>query len=467
MRRYGHIDQPRQVPRNRRLFVAAALTAVAAGAPALAIPAHPWHPQPFEGNLSKDGAHENGEPSIAVNPANPRNMIAIYLRNNDMFVPNAAKGQPVVPSTRDAQQQIQGCNYAVTFDGGRTWSRHPLPANDATTDPVENNCSDSIVVFDRHGVAYVMASAYASFGFVGDSEYRLISSRDGGRTWSKPGIVAPGMIGQGSHPQDYDGVRTYDDRPWLAIDPQTRNLFIDGTQVRADGSGTGTVYLTGSNDGGKTWTDPIVVPAANLGSAPLAASYGTVALTVRPPDGEAGCDCLDFLTSDDFFADEHAVLHRRHTTIPNDPGPQTVADPTHRDRFVVMTNPGDGYLRIYRTDDAGRSWHGPTRVGVQGTRPVKPWIGFSPDGDLGVGWRATRPDGSYAFYAAASADGGKTFYGQLRLSRKWSPPAPEYYVAGDDTSTVALSRDHLYAAWGDWRGAELEDVWWGGFALRR
>jgi len=222
---------------SRRTLAAVAVAALCAGAPALAAANRPWQPAPFDRNLSADTHHENGEPSIAINPANPRNVIVIYLSNNDAFVPNLAKGQLQPPSTRDAEQQIQGCDYAVTFDGGKTWTRKPLPANDFNTDPTENNCSDSIVVFDARGTAYVMASAYASLGFVGDSEYRLISSRDGGRTWSKPAVVAPGMIGQGSHPQDYDGVRTYDDRPWLTIDPTTRDLFIDGTQVRADGQG--------------------------------------------------------------------------------------------------------------------------------------------------------------------------------------------------------------------------------------
>ena len=447
--------------RRRTLLVAAAVATLGC-VPALATTAPTWRPHPFEHNLSLDPSVEEGEPSLAINPADPRNMIVIFLRNNDAFVPNAAKGKPKAPSTRDATQQIQGCDYEVTFNGGRSWSRHPLPANDFSDDPVENNCSDSIVVFDRHGTAYVMASAYASLGFVGDSEYRLLRSTDGGRTWSKPAVVAPGMIGKGSHPQDYDGVRTYDDRPWLTIDAQTRDLFIDGTQVRADGSGTGTVYLTGSTDGGQTWSDPIVVPAADLGSAPLGAAFGTVALAVRPPSGEAGCACLDFLTS----TDAARTLHRRHTKIPNAAGPQTVADPTHRGHFVVMTNPGDGYLNIYRTEDTGRTWQGPVQVGIQGLSVVKPWIGFSPAGALGVGWRATRDDGSYAFYVSGSSDGGRTFPHTLRLSRHYSPAAPSYYVAGDDTSTVAVSGNKVYAAWGDWRGDGLEDVWWGGFTLR-
>jgi hypothetical protein len=54
----------------------------------------------------------------------------------------------------------------------------------------------------------------------------------------------------------------------------------------------------------------------------------------------------------------------------------------------------------------------------------------------------------------------------MRLSKVWSPAAPPFYVAGDDTSTVTLTNDHLYAAWGDWRGKGLEDIWWGGLRLR-
>jgi len=265
--------------RRRHLLTITAIAALAA-TPALATASKPWQPRPFDQRLSNDATHEFGEPSLAVNPVNPKNMIVIYLRNNDAMVPTAAQGKPFVPDERDATQQIQGCDYAVTFDGGHTWARHPLPANNFSTDPVQNNCSDSIVVFDRLGTAYVMAAAYANFAFVGDGEYRFLSSHDGGRTWSKPAVVAPGMIGQGSHPQDYDGIRTYDDRPWLTIDPQTRVLYIDGTQVRADGQGTGTVYLTASTDAGKTWRDPIVVPAATLGSAPLGAAYGILDLSL-------------------------------------------------------------------------------------------------------------------------------------------------------------------------------------------
>src|SRR6059058_3148968 len=110
--------------RKPRAVVALAATTCAVAIPALAMPSAQWHPRPFEHNLTADPSVEDGEPSIAINPANPRNMIVIYLRNNDAFVPNVAKGQPKVPSSRDAEQHSQGCDYAVTFNAGRTWARH-------------------------------------------------------------------------------------------------------------------------------------------------------------------------------------------------------------------------------------------------------------------------------------------------------------------------------------------------------
>ena len=443
------------------LLAASALPALAAGKPA-------WQPRPFEANVSNDVRHEDGEPSIAVNPRNPKNIILIYLRNNDFFVPNAANGQHL-PEQRDLTQHIQGCDYAVTFDGGKTWTRHPLPANDPVANPAYDNCSDSIVVFDKQGVAHVMAAAYSSLAFAASGQYRYISSRDGGRSWSKPLTVAPGMVGPEAYPEEYGGLRTYDDRPWLTHDDSTRTLYIDGTQVRIDGDGAGFVYLTSYTHGQKRWSDPIVIPTGPLGSAPLGAAFGMVALVVSPPpntptsDGCPADQCYEFVYS----TDRARTVKRIATRIPTSDRAQTVADPTRKGVFYVMVPIGAGKLSVYRTPDAGKTWSKPASFGVPNTSVVKPWLAISPTGVVGAGWRAERSDRTYDFWAAVSYDKAKTFSKPIRLSRAVSPPAPPYYAAGDDTSTVALSKTHLYAAWGDWRGGHLEDIWWGGFALAR
>ena len=423
----------------------------------------------FEVNLTHDPHHFDGEPSVAINPVDPKNMIVIYLVNHQAFGPALYHGDPPVPpSSRELQQYIQGCNYAVTFDGGKTWTHHTLPTNDFGSDPVQSNCSDSIVVFDRHGVAFAMASAFAGLAFPADGEYRLISSRDGGRTWSKPGVVAPGMLGRGSTPLDYGGIRTYDDRPWLTLDDSDHTLYIDGTQLRADGSGLSSVYLTASRDGGQTFSNPIPVDpvgSAPLGSAPLGAAFGTVAFTVPPSNlgGSSQCGCFDFVYSTD-----HAKsIKRVHTSIPaTGAAAQTVADPTRRGSFAVMTSDATGRVLVYRTADTGKTWHGVAVAGVAGTKVVKPWLAYSPKGVLGVGWRAQRPDGTYDFWVAVSYDHGKTLRQLTKLSRASSHKSDPYEVGGDDTSSVAIGADELYAAWGDWRTG-LADIWFGGVRLAR
>jgi hypothetical protein len=62
-----------------------------------------------------------------------------------------------------------------------------------------------------------------------------------------------------------------------------------------------------------------------------------------------------------------------------------------------------------------------------------------------------------------SYDHGSTFTIH-RISKADSPPNDPLWVAGDDTSTIALTNSMFYASWGDWRGGSLQ-TWWGGFPI--
>ena len=50
-----------------------------------------------------------GEPSIAVNPTNPRNIILTFLVNTGFGVYGAENGK-VPPENRTHEQTIQGCD---------------------------------------------------------------------------------------------------------------------------------------------------------------------------------------------------------------------------------------------------------------------------------------------------------------------------------------------------------------------
>jgi hypothetical protein len=143
-------------------------------------------------------------------------------------------------------------------------------------------------------------------------------------------------------------------------------------------------------------------------------------------------------------------------------GAATIADPSGRGRFDVLTSDGNGNLLLYRTLDAGRTWSAPTKFGVPGRGVSKTWLAYSPTGVLGVGWRSTKGN-RYGFYGAVSYDNGQTFTIH-RISTHDSPPTDPLWVAGDDTSTIVLTKDRFLASWGDWRGGSLQ-TWWGGFPI--
>jgi hypothetical protein len=84
---------------------------------------------------------------------------------------------------------------------------------------------------------------------------------------------------------------------------------------------------------------------------------------------------------------------------------------------------------------------------------------------LGAGWKAQASDNSYAYYGAVSTDSGKTFGAPVRISSAPSPPPEPFVPAGDDTTSIVLTGNTVYAAWADWRGGKNLQIWWGGLQL--
>jgi hypothetical protein len=434
----------------------------------LAVPATAQAPrisQVFEQQLTFDDAYAEGEPSIAVNPRNPSNIIVTFLANVGYGFYGAEHGH-LPTNARDREQAMQGCDELITFDRGRHWKRQQLPVASFQMDPTRPNCSDTLVLFDDKGVAYVVGSNFQFPSFAaGQGDFRLIRSYDGGRTWTKPSIVAPAAFSPGSDPGQWQGVRFYDDREFMALDRSTGYLYVNGTQGRATAGAQGnTEYLATSRDGGRTWADAVAVGTAS--AVQLAAAYGVVVFTSPPPaTGSGECSsCTDVVVS----TDGGRSVVRHATLIPTSGGllggPGTVADPRHKGRFAIVTTDSSGALVVYRTADSGLRWTRAGRIAVPGRSPAKVWLDWSPEGVLGIGWRGATGNGSYGFWGAVSFDDGRHFTVR-RISKADSPKDQGVWVAGDDTSAIWLTRDRFYAAWGDWRTGSLQ-TYWGGFSFR-
>src|SRR3954464_10309031 len=136
-------------------------------------------------------ADTQAEPSIAVNPANPRNVVTAYQEGRIANGGDATNG------------------YATSFDGGQTWTYGELPA--LTTFPGQGGeferASDAVVAFGPDNVVYANSLVFdLNAGGGLRSGMAVNVSKDGGRTWSKPVILQDDRLGG------------LNDKNWIVVD---------------------------------------------------------------------------------------------------------------------------------------------------------------------------------------------------------------------------------------------------------
>jgi hypothetical protein len=163
-----------------------------------------------------DGGHPQPdtqvEPSIAVNPANPKNAVATFQELR-------------VDSGGDA-----GNGFATTLDGGKTWVHGYLPGLTRYTGGTFDRASDAVVTFGAdpaqrgHYLVYINSLVFNDgSGPTGDatkSGMAINISKDGGKTWSNAIIL------------EQDGLGGLNDKNWIVAD-----------NGRGAGHTTGRVYV--------------------------------------------------------------------------------------------------------------------------------------------------------------------------------------------------------------------------------
>jgi hypothetical protein len=120
------------------------------------------------------------EPSIAVNPANPLNVVTVYQEGR-------------IDSGGDITN-----GYATSFDGGLTWSYGELPGltNVASQGGPFDRASDAVVAFGPDNMAYANSLVFDIASDQGLRSGMAVNvSKDGGRTWSKPVFFQDDLIG--------------------------------------------------------------------------------------------------------------------------------------------------------------------------------------------------------------------------------------------------------------------------------
>jgi hypothetical protein len=169
------------------------------------------------------------EPYVAVNPANPANIVAVWQQD------------------RWSTGLSNGLVGAVSLDGGATWSSTTAPftrcgGGSAANGGDYERATDPWVTFAPNGNAFQMALATQGASLTPGSVSAMLVSRstDSGRTWSNPSTLIQ------------DGGAFFNDKNTITADPTDPN-YVYAVWDRLAASGGGPSFFARTTDGGNTW----------------------------------------------------------------------------------------------------------------------------------------------------------------------------------------------------------------------
>jgi hypothetical protein len=446
---------------------------------------------------------DSGESQVAVNPMDPNEIVVAA-----MGVINSNQGR-FQHSEVDFKRTTRAVltRIAVSHDRGLTWSM--------IEDPMRAyfhryRCLDPFAGFAADGTMIVGCEAQRSTSFDPEQQAEdlrskggatpggpaIITSTDGGRTWSDPiqvegyptskEILGPFV--------SLDPAVTIGDAPKLKIDRSTGKIYLDGQSRTTEAPIHSQTTFRMSSDEGGTWGmlyafDSPEWPGGggtyDVANGVLGAAY--VASSV-PAGLNAKCPCTVFAASRD-----DGKTFDRHL-VPGITGRTYVAaDPRRPNHFALMVQYND-HVEALLTKDAGMTWSAPKSLGaVTGTGADKVVGEFNDKGQLGISWRViykdpkaappsrgnrtievgvvhvfSPPTDSFELWSALSNDGGENFSMPLKVSTERSPPIPKRRGGSDPGAhfnTVALDHDYIHFSWYDARAGFL-GTWYGRVPLK-
>ncbi|HUO26259.1 MAG TPA: hypothetical protein VMU61_11360 [Candidatus Aquilonibacter sp.] len=397
----------------------------------------PGLPEPPGASLVLIARHAGyvNEPSIAINPNHPEQLVAAF--------------------------QTQA-SAAYSRDVGKTWT-----IAEGTSPPDYKISGDVSVTFDNQGHAFL---CYIAFDKLGTENYWAHNatrngifvrrSGDGGITWDK---TASAVIAQKTEP----GI-PFEDKPYIVADNThsrfAGNLYVGWTEFSLAKS---VILFSRSIDGGVTWSPPIKIstheglPRDDTGA--VEGFTGTVGadgtLYVAWADGSE----IAFASS----RDGGRTFSRSHTIVKTAPSyftladvyrangfPQIGIDPRSNRLFLTWSDYRNGDLDVFcsTSTSRGKHWSAAVRVNSDalhdGADQFFQWMAVDPvDGSANVVFYDRRSDPANrdcSFVLARSTDGGRTF-----TNYDWTPKPfdPNDAFIGD-YSGVAAYGGHVYGIWG-------------------
>ncbi|MFH0866963.1 MAG: exo-alpha-sialidase [Bacteroidota bacterium] len=395
-------------------------------------------------NLS-DLSFSDGEPYIAVNPANQNNIIAGWMR-----------------------LRLDGKIWIATrasFDKGQTWSVIGFMPHDTFI----NNSADVIIAFHNSGIAYLSYVDYRTSPDSAGGVFLSIST-DGGLTWDAPNKV-------------FDKNETPDmpiDRPWIAVD--NSGGVNDGTVFVTSMSayfydGQHHIYLKTSADSGVSWSTMKQVDDSLFSVGPFKVSYAPVSV------GGEGKVYIAYMSYVSLFVKKFYIATTTdmgntfqiydagdvYPAFAKLPAYTLSADPVNNGHVILSwcdTRFGDLDVLLSKSTDGGQTWATPVRMNDDtvnnGIVQDQVWADFSPSGNLAVAWRDRRLNGAglnvpFDIYTTLSTDAANTFSPNYRVTTVSSPYSA--VTCCNSFIGVAAADSSIYMNWGDYRNGTDWDVY--------
>lgn len=211
------------------------------------------------------------ETTIAVNPRNPRNIVA---GTNDYRVFNS----------REQRNDSSGWAY-TSFDGGRKWRNIELPHltyQTGATGPLSymDSAGDPVITFGPHNTVYYgnivfSRAAPAAGGSQSASGIAVNVSHDGGLHWSEPSIIQlDGVAGNGTPtPTNF-----FNDKIWMGADKSNGRVYVTWTRFTYDTAGDyleSPIVLASSTDYGRNFSPYRRVDVSSNPTTPGLVPYST------------------------------------------------------------------------------------------------------------------------------------------------------------------------------------------------
>lgn len=342
------------------------------------------------------------------------------------------------------------CGYAVSHNGGLTWTRALIPNLTRAVGGPYYRATDPVAGIDLSGRIFINTDDATSSPGFNTGVVTVSRSVDGGATFEAP-VVAydPGSSG------------AFPDKNWMAINnfagtPGAGRVLVTFTLFTSSSVTGAPILRVYSDDAGLTWSPADYVSPPNTpaqGSQPVFLRDGRLAVVYWNFGSSASPgERLEVVLSNDGGMTFGAPRRIANATEYRDPAirsgsflPSATADRTTANLYVVYQALVGGAPRILFTKsaDAGVTWSGPIPVSDNLTNSgvFNPAIAASPDGKVLTATfydHRANPGSSTLvdLYLAQSFDGGASWQPNIRVSSvstdaSLAPRTDSGYMLGD------------------------------------